>query len=261
MHWAVYVAVPIVPIALYTILKPSPPPRSWENIEYPKCTFTKLNERTWVVSALGDRLPKNMTIYKFNDTDLWLHSVIAMNPDDMSKLESLGTPKVLVVPNSQHRLDAALYKERYPGILVTTPSFCQKSTEAVVKMDMTVEDWTKEQKDIIAHHANGTGQFELVYELRYDSGTKAVLVFCDQLFNITTHMDGFKGTILKYMGSTGFFGVTGIGNLMLKAMGNKEEFNAPKLIKGLSQITVGHGDPILEDKIESKLKEAIAYLE
>ena len=38
-----------------------------------------------------------MSIYKMNDGNLWLHSVVALNHDSLKKLESFGKPTVIIL--------------------------------------------------------------------------------------------------------------------------------------------------------------------
>jgi TetR/AcrR family transcriptional regulator len=55
-------------------------------------------------------VPREMIIYRLADSSLLIHSAIALNESGMAKLESLGTPKILIVPNRIHRLDANVFK-------------------------------------------------------------------------------------------------------------------------------------------------------
>lgn len=71
---------------------------------------------------------------------LVLFSVVALNETEMKRLESLGTPEVMVVPNGFHRSDAAVYKQRYPKLRVLCPASALKKVQDVVRVDATVED-------------------------------------------------------------------------------------------------------------------------
>ena len=52
------------------------------------------------------RWERNMTIIRMRDGDLVIHNAIAVSEERMKEIESLGTPKVLIVPNAHHRRDA-----------------------------------------------------------------------------------------------------------------------------------------------------------
>lgn len=251
-------------LLLYFFTKKPTVKRTWNNITFPKIKFQQLNSQLLVITATdGDPLVKNMVVFKYNTTDLWLHSVIAMNPDDMKKLEEFGTPKVLVVPNGWHRLDAALYKEKYPEIIVTCPSFNLKSASEAVKVDQDIEKWCQENTKDILYHSPGGGRMELMYELRYSNGEKCAAVFCDQLFNLEKDTSTMKGWIQYKMGSSGFFGVSGIGMFFMKFFGDKAKLRSwfeelPKNCSGLEYIIVGHGNIVTEP--EKRLVEVIGYL-
>lgn len=63
-----------------------------------------------------------MVLYCLPNSALLIHSPIALNESEMNKLETLGTPSILIVPNRIHRLDAAVYKQRYPQIRIVCPA-------------------------------------------------------------------------------------------------------------------------------------------
>jgi hypothetical protein len=98
-----------------------------------------------------------------------------------------GNPKILVVPNFLHRMDASLYLERYPELKIITPECCLQSAKEKVNVTTTCEAYYKQEsingnKKVIIHQAEGVGKLELCYELRVNGGEKGALVFCDQLF-------------------------------------------------------------------------------
>ena len=45
------------------------------------------------------------------------------------KLESLGRPKILIVPNRIHRLDAGVYKKCYPQLVIVCPAVAEPYVE------------------------------------------------------------------------------------------------------------------------------------
>lgn len=68
-----------------------------------------------MTGSLPFPLRRNMVVYRLADGNLLLHSVIAMTDDGMARLDALGKPTVIVLPNGGHRMDVAAYKGRYPG--------------------------------------------------------------------------------------------------------------------------------------------------
>jgi hypothetical protein len=86
--------------------------KKWDAGIYSLGDLVQLSPRLWQVEGSLPRItvPCNMVMYRLDDGDLFIHSGIALNDVGMSKLESFGAPRVMVVPNRSHRLDAMFYK-------------------------------------------------------------------------------------------------------------------------------------------------------
>jgi hypothetical protein len=115
----------------------------------------------------------------------------AVNEKTLAEIEALGTPTVVVlVPNCLHLCCAAVWKKRFPEMLVVCPSIAWEAALEVVPVDMTTDeltakrDWTKW---IHAKVIDGWGDFENVVDVELESsafsGKKAVLA-CDLLFTV-----------------------------------------------------------------------------
>src|SRR5471030_2015605 len=65
-------------------------------------------------------LPRRMT-----DSRLVVFSAIALDEDEMAALEAYGRPAFLIVPSDKHRLDAKIWKDRYPEMRVVAPEGAQ----------------------------------------------------------------------------------------------------------------------------------------
>ncbi|MBW2256766.1 MAG: hypothetical protein JRI25_19525 [Deltaproteobacteria bacterium] len=229
---------------------------TWESHVIPHGTLNELLPGLWEVTGSSGPLPRTMTVFRLKSSGLWLHSAVALDDDGMAALEALGPPEVLVVPSGMHRLDAAVYKQRYPDIQVICPRQARKAVEKVVAVDADAEDVLEEQ-DIAWQTPPGMKPDELVFELPVEGGR--ALLFCDALFNLD-HLPGLKGWILKTMGSTGFFGTTFIGRFFsrdkagwkgwLEAQGERDDIRA---------IVVTHGTPITADCAQ-RMGEAAARL-
>ena len=64
--------------------------------------------------------------------------VRALGLDEMAALEAYGRPAYLIVPSDKHRLDAKIWKDRYPEIQVIAPEGARAKVEETVQVD-TVE--------------------------------------------------------------------------------------------------------------------------
>ena len=49
----------------------------------------------------------------------------------MRDLEAYGAPAFLIVPNDHHRLDAQIWKERYPALKVIAPDTAARVREMI----------------------------------------------------------------------------------------------------------------------------------
>ena len=60
------------------------------------------------------QVERRMTVVRLHDDRLIIYSAIALDEDEMSELETFGTPAYLIVPNDIHRMDAKIWKKRSP---------------------------------------------------------------------------------------------------------------------------------------------------
>jgi hypothetical protein len=83
-----------------------------------------------------------MVVLATSDGGAVIHSAIACDEATMAALEAWATPRVLVVPNGMHRLDAAAYKARYPDLRVVCPPGARGRVCLSVPVDETLDTWT-----------------------------------------------------------------------------------------------------------------------
>jgi hypothetical protein len=167
-----------------------------------------------------------MTVARMTDGRLLLHSAIALEEGAMAELEAWGTPAVMAVPNGWHRLDARIFKDRYPGLTVLCPRGAQKKVSQVVSVDGSYDEFRQlypgapqargpefeGDASLRLSHVDGVKQTEGVLEVRSDDGV--TLVFNDLIFNLP-HMPGLFGLVYRLVGSTGGPRVTRIGKLVM----------------------------------------------
>lgn len=156
----------------------------------------KLGERTWRVegSLPGMALKRVMTIAKRSDGGLVIHNAIALEPSAMANVEGWGKPSLLVVPNKYHRLDARVFKDRYPEMEVVAPAGARKGVEEVVPVDRDYDDEAVRDAKVELHHLEGVAEAEGYMLIRDEDGT--TLVFNDALFNCP-HLPGASGWIMR----------------------------------------------------------------
>lgn len=232
---------------------------SWQSHVHPHGALVPVAPRLWQVtgSMKGMPLPRNMAVYRMADGGLWIHSAICLDEPGMAALEALGPPRVLVVPNGFHRLDARLWKERYPAMEVVCPAAARGRVEQAVRVDAEAESRPPDP-GIEALRVPGVKPVELAWLLDSGDGGKA-LVVCDMLFNVTEHLPGFQGFLLRHVTrSTGFFGLTRIARVAMSVKAPAFRGWLREMAdRDLRAVLMAHGDPVTED-VGSRLRGAAA---
>ena len=235
----------------------------WSAHVLPHGSIQELAPGLWHVTGTLPVAPREMVIYKLADSGLLIHSAIALDEAGMEKLESLGKPKIMIVPNRIHKIDAGVYKRRYPELLVVTPEVAKPHVEEEVPVDATAEELLSNY-EIVCHQPAGIRPQELVYELPLSMGK--ALIFTDILFNLTesylnTYMPRSK-LIFRLLGASGYFGITALGKrfFMTDKVAYREWLqDLADSNPSLCVISVAHGEPITMNCPE-RLREAAARL-
>lgn len=222
---------------------------------YPHSGLLPLAENVWYVAGSVPRsqLGRNMTVIRTSSGKLVIHSGIALNSATQNALDDLGEVSHIIVPSAIHRMDAKWFKARYPKARLICPEAAKTKVSAVVEVDSSCEV-TLPKLGIKVHTMPGVKPTELAYEI--ETGDGACLLFCDALMN-NDHLPGLEGKILWLIGSTGFFGMTAIGRLLLL----KDRAAFRDWLKNLSDrddlhsVVPAHGDPI-RTELKNRLRMA-----
>ncbi|MFO0552977.1 MAG: hypothetical protein U0271_31610 [Polyangiaceae bacterium] len=146
----------------------------------------------------GMPLKRVMTLIKRQSGGLVVHNAMALDDTSMKALDRWGPVELLVVPNGYHRLDAKIFKDRYPNAKVVCPAGARKKVEEVVPVDLTYDEFPSD--DVVrVETLDGTNRAEGVLVVTEPEGT--TLVFNDALFNMP-HVSGMQGFVLKHLTSS-----------------------------------------------------------
>lgn len=148
---------------------------------------------------------RNMTIYCVPDGSrrLVVYNGIAVNNDALAEMEKLGTPSVLVVPNGMHRCCAAVWKTKYPEIMVVCPAVAKEKVSDVVPVDATAQMWA-DMKDwskwVHVKEIDGWRDFETVVEVELEAKAngKRALIVSDLLFTLPFYDAGYIDRIIVW---------------------------------------------------------------
>ncbi|MBC7543002.1 MAG: hypothetical protein H7338_09755 [Candidatus Sericytochromatia bacterium] len=231
----------------------------WDRHVTPHGDLVQLDTRLWEVAASAPKGPlaRTMTVYRLDDGGLLIHGAHALRPETMTAIEALGEPRLMIVASTFHEMHESLYKQRYPHLVVACPGVPRAKLQRLVPIDLAAEDLGA-RYGITVHSPDGVKPVECCYELPLGDGV--ALIFGDMLMNLPDFA-GFQGWLLHAIGSTGFFGMTGMGRmLMLKDRaafrGWLERMAARPDLRVLS---VGHGATI-RHACDVQLRKAAARL-
>jgi hypothetical protein len=151
-------------------------------------------------------------------------------------------PDYLIVPGDAHRVDAKVFKQRYPAILVIAPEGARARVEKAVPVDAVTVDF--HDPDVNLQSVAGTGGHEAALRVRRASGITLIL---NDLIGNLRRRGGFEGWLLHIMG----FGndnpqIATAAKLMM--IENKARLREQLLLwadePDLKRILVSHGEPI-----------------
>ncbi len=144
------------------------------------------------------KLPRRMTVARLTGKRLVIFSAIALDESGMTALEAYGQPAFLVVPNDKHRLDARIWKDRFPALQVVAPAGARRKVADVVPVDTSEPEFGDPTVKFIT--VPGTGRREGA--LLIDTLVGTTLVLNDLVGNIR-NASGVGGWLLRKMNFAG----------------------------------------------------------
>lgn len=217
---------------------------------------------------------RNMVIYRRpegaknnKENPLMIYNAVAVDENMMEEIEALGKPTVLIVPNCYHRCCAAVYKKRYPDILVVCPEPARERILEVLEVDKTIDEWSKMEyysKYVTSMAISGWGPFENVLELQLEASAKGkkAFVVCDLLFTVPYKDDaGYAERFMTWLFDSSIFLPTDKSEIIVPKIarlsrifavedwGKAEKWYrayARDEGKKVATIVVGHGPPVVE---------------
>ena len=211
--------------------------------------LTQLDENILSVSGdihmpIGD-FPRRMTIVKLAGGRLVIYSAIALDEPEMLAIERFGLPAFLIVPGDLHRMDAKIWKDRYPDLYVVAPPGARDKVEKVVHVDATQVDFGDPNVRLV--EVPGTGGHEAALIVKTPNGTN--LIVNDIIANMPDRK-GFGGWLLRLVGFTGA-GPRVPTIVQKKIVRDKSamrlQLESWAAMSALKRVIVSHGTPIERD--------------
>lgn len=223
------------------------PFEQWTVLPHGKLTQVEEN----ILTVVGEihmplmDLPRRMTVVRLADASLVVFSAIALDEDEMTALEAYGRPAYLIVPSDKHRLDAKIWKDRYPKIKVVAPAGAREKVEETVPVDTVTPIFDDPGVQFMT--VPGTRGREAALVVRTPRGT--TLVLNDVVGNIR-HATGFGGWLLHLAGFAGDEAQVPVV-VKVAVIEDTAALRTQLLqwadIDTLVRILVSHGSPIDED--------------
>lgn len=223
------------------------PFRQWKVLPHGK--LSEIDEN--ILTVTGEirmplmNLPRRMTVVRLNDSRLVVFSAIALDEAEMATLEAYGRPAYLIVPSDKHRLDAKIWKDRYPAMRVVAPEGARAKVAEIVPVDTVAPDFGDPKVEFVT--VPGMRGCESALVVRMSNGT--TLVLNDLVGNIRD-VHGVGGWLLHLAGFAGKSAQ--IPRVVKKVMVNDQNALRTQLLQwaeiaSLKRILVSHGSPIEED--------------
>jgi hypothetical protein len=216
----------------------------------PHGNLTRLDDNLLSVTGMmrmppmGD-VERRMTVVRLSNDRLVVYSAIALDEVEMSALERFGTPAYLIVPSDIHRMDAKVWKDRYPAMTVVAPAGARGKVEEIVPVDATSVDFGDPAVSFVA--VPGTGEREAALVVETGNGT--TLVLNDLIFNLKNR-EGVSGWVFKAIGLTGDEPHIAPPVRMCQVT-NKDALRAQlerwSHLPNLRRVIISHGDIIAND--------------
>jgi hypothetical protein len=195
---------------------------------------------------IGD-FPRRMTVVRLDDGRLVIYSAISLHEDEMRQLEAYGTPSVLVVPNEIHRMDARMWAERYPAMIVVAPRGARPKVEEVVTVDCDVASLDLEDLRVRLVPMPGTDDGDTALVVERTGGTTIILN--DVIWNLPPRK-GVKGFVWRVFGFTSDIPKTPrfVAKKKIKdPQAFKSQLERWARIRNLRRVIVSHGDIVEHD--------------
>jgi len=187
---------------------------------------------------------RRMTVVRLNDGSLVLYSPIALDEEQMGQLEAFGHPAFLVVPGSHHRVDAKIFKDRYPAAKVIAAPGARSAVEKIVTVDATEVEFSDPSVTLMT--VPGTSQNESALLVSASGGT--TLILNDILANVQ-NATGVNGVIARLFGFAGERPQIPLPE-KLSLIDDKKALAAQFLAWAqipLKRIVASHGEPVTDD--------------
>lgn len=233
--------------------------RTWAHL--PRGRLSALDDNILTVTGdvsmpLGLSSPR-MTVVRLKDGGLVIFNAITLDEDEMRQLELFGTPTWLIVPSDRHRLEAKVWKNRYPALRVVAPEAALESVAEFVAVDATQADFG----DPAVRLVDLPGAHGCEAALEVDTAQGLTLVVNELVGNIRSEI-GLESFLLRAIGFPAeppCVTSPDDPHLFDRRLALADRFEGWSMRSDLTRIVVTHGE-IIEDDPQGVLRWLAAEL-
>lgn len=201
----------------------------------------------WHVDATLDLLPigRRMVVVRLGDGSLGVHSAVCTNAETVAAIEALGSVRWIIVPSGHHRMDAPAWKARFPDAKVVAMPDSHARVAGAVAVD---GDYNALPDGAVTWQALDGVPAEGVFLHRAPDGA-VTAIFNDAFMNLPAKLPGFKGWVVKAIGSTGGPKVTNTAKWFIVKDKPAYAAHLRRLAdtSGLARVIPAHGDIVTTD--------------
>jgi hypothetical protein len=214
-----------------------------------------IDDRLWRVEGVMESgLRRIMALVRLDDGRIVIHNAVALNDEEMSKIDAWGEVAAILVPNAFHRMDCKIMQDRYPKARVYAPRAAVKDVAKATPVHGTYDD-VPQDASLTVRHLPGIGDREGVLEVRGSSGLS--VIFNDMITNV----EKAGPPIDWFVGPTGQVSIPRFTRWL--CMRDKKGFKAELqrlLDAGPARVVPGHGTDLVGADVPGRMAEALALL-
>lgn len=209
--------------------------------------LTTIADGLWTIDAELTSLPigRRMTVIRMAGGRLVVHSAVACDEPTMAAIDRLGAIRFIVVPSGFHRMDAPAYATRYPEALVLAMPASQPRVSQKVEVHGDYDQLPVGEPLGFEPLAGVPAEAVFIHRAPDASET---LIFNDGFMNLPASLPGFKGWVVRLIGSTGGPKVTRTARIALVKDKKAYAAHLRRLAARprLARIIPGHGAIVLD---------------
>lgn len=186
---------------------------------------------------------RRMTIARLGSGELLVHNAVACDDATMAAIDAFGAVRWIVVPSRYHKMDAHAFATRYPDAAVVTPTGSIDRVREYCRVDGEL-DLLPADGSIRCEPLDGVpAECVLIHT---DGRGEATLVFNDAFMNLPAKLPGWRGFVVKLIGSTGGPKVTRTAKtaIVTDKRAYADHLRRLAATPGLARVVPAHGDVI-----------------